>query len=76
MPTNIVEGCARSTTRDFGHFLVIALGSASETRYLVGLAHRLGILLSSDQEALEPQYDELVRALEGLIRSLASRPDP
>lgn len=73
VPTNIVEGCARRTTRDYVQFLVIALGSASEIRYLLGLARRLEILSSSAHDALEPAYDELVRALEGLIRSLESR---
>lgn len=73
VPTHIVEGCARRTTRDYVQFLVIALGSASEVRYLVGLARRLEILAPSAHEALEPAFDELVRALEGLIRSLESR---
>jgi four helix bundle protein len=73
VPTNIVEGCARRTTRDYVQFLVIALGSASEVRYLVGLARRLEILAPSAHEALEPALDELVPALEGLIRSLESR---
>jgi four helix bundle protein len=74
VPTNIVEGCTRRTTRDYLQFLVIALGSASEARYLIGLAARLGILAASHREQLEPRYDELVRALEGLIGSLESRP--
>jgi four helix bundle protein len=73
VPTNIVEGCARRTTRDYIQFLVIALASASEARYLIGLAARLEILAASHREHLEPRYGELVRALEGLIRSLESR---
>src|SRR5215207_812311 len=65
VPTNIASGCARRTTRDYVQFLVIALGSASEVRYPVGLARRLEILAPSAHEALEPAFDELVRALEG-----------
>ena len=55
------------------HFLVVALGSASEVRYLVKLASRLGFLPSSDATTLEHRYDELVRALSALIRSLEAR---
>ena len=73
IPTNIVEGCARRTTRDYVHFLVIALGSASEARYLISLANRLGILPTADRELLEARYGGLVRALEALVQSLESR---
>src|SRR4051812_12907024 len=42
--TNIVEGCARRTTRDYLHFVNIATGSAAETLYLLDLSTRLGFL--------------------------------
>ena len=74
VPTNIVEGAARRTTREYLHFLVIALGSASEVRYLLGLARRLGVLNEFEPVDLEPRYGELARALDALVRSLEPRP--
>lgn len=70
VPTNVVEGCARATQKDYLHFLTMALGSASEVRYLLGLARRLAII---DEKPLESRYDELVRGLQGLLTSLESR---
>ena len=73
VPTNIVEGSARRSTRDYIHFLVIALGSASEVRYLLSLARRLEVVPTPAASALEGRYDELVRSLEALVKSLESR---
>jgi four helix bundle protein len=70
IPTNIVEGCTRQSTRDYLHFLTIALGSASELRYLIGLAYRLDFLSGQPVPALEKKCDELVRALQSLINAL------
>ena len=67
---NIVEGCARRTTRDYLHFLSIALGSASETRYLLDLARRWEMLPEPDTPNLSTRYDELIRGLQRLIDSL------
>ena len=72
-PNNIVEGCARRSLRDYLHFVGIALGSASEVRYLVGLSQRLGFLDEADARDLATGYSELVRGLQTLIGSLASR---
>jgi four helix bundle protein len=67
VPTNIVEGCARRTEREYAQFINIALASASEVRYLISLSHRLGL---HDKPQLEHRYDELVRAIDGFIRVL------
>jgi four helix bundle protein len=74
VPTNIVEGGARRTARDYVRVVVVALGSASELRYLLGLARRLGFLEVATASALEARYGELVRSLEALVQSLESKP--
>jgi len=74
VPTNIVEGCARRSTKDYVHFLTMSLGSACEVRYLLGLSCRLGVLSQADSDALEPRYGQLVRQLQKLIDSLDGKP--
>jgi len=73
VPTNIVEGLARRSTRDYGHFLTVALGSASEARYRIGLAHRLGMMHAEDHDFLAARYGDLLRAMEKLIAALDQR---
>ena len=76
IPTNIVEGCARRTLKDYINFLYIAKASACEVRYLIGLADDLGFVgfVQEDGEAsLTDRYNILVMALEGLIRSLSEK---
>lgn len=69
---NLVEGCARSTTKDYLHFVAIALGSASEARYLVDLSARLGFLKSDQSAELDQQAELLVRGLQSLHSSLST----
>jgi four helix bundle protein len=68
--TNIVEGCARRSLRDYVHFLWIAVASASEVRYLLGLAARLAFIDVNEAEAQAARYGELIRATQTLIASL------
>jgi len=60
IPTNLVEGSARPSERDYLHFIAIALGSTSEVRYLIELAIRLGFVESSTGMDLVRRYDRVV----------------
>ena len=73
VPTNIVEGAARRTGRDYLKFLDISLGSASEVRYLVSLSSRLELIPAATARALEERYDNLLRALQAMLTTLQSR---
>ena len=69
---NLVEGCARRSQRDYLHFVGIAIGSASEVRYLIGLAVRLGFADAPDGERLTIGYGRVIRALQSLVTALGS----
>ena len=71
-PANLVEGFARRSERDYLHFVGIAIGSASEVRYLIGLAVRLGFASGTDGERLQAGYGRVIRALQALVTSLNS----
>ncbi|MGH6629482.1 MAG: four helix bundle protein, partial [Burkholderiales bacterium] len=64
VPTNIVEGCARNSEKDYLHFIDVALASASEVRYLLDLSARLAILQKADEELLVRRYADLIRSLQ------------
>jgi four helix bundle protein len=70
VPANLVEGCARRSERDYVHFIGIALGSASEVRYLVGLAGRLGFVSEAESKRLNDGYSRVIRAVQALVSSL------
>ena len=72
VPSNIVEGTARHSNRDYAHFLRIALGSASEARYLVSVATRLQSLDQPTGGSLQAQFDRLVKGLELLAQRVAA----
>ena len=72
VPANLVEGCARRSERDYLHFVSIAISSASEVRYLIGLAVRLGFVSGPDGAHLNVGYSRVTKALQALVTSLNS----
>jgi len=72
IPANIAEGCGRGGDGEFGRFLQIAMGSASELEYHLLLAHALGYLDDTTHTSLETQVIEIKRMLTGLLRRLGT----
>jgi len=75
IPANIVEEQARQTTKEYVHFLYNARGSLEETRYHLLLARDLELLDSDTYAALETDYREVSKMLNGLIQSLRRKED-
>src|SRR5690606_34292079 len=63
VPTNLVEGCARESTKDYVHFVNIAFSSACEARYLLHVAHRLAFIGHGEYAGLARAYDRICKAL-------------
>jgi four helix bundle protein len=70
IPTNIVEGCARNSERDYARFLDVAFGSAREVIYLLNLSSRLGIIDAKVADELERFGGRIAAALVALRRSI------
>jgi four helix bundle protein len=70
IPSNIVEGCSRISTKDYVRFLEIAYGSAREVDYQLSLARRLEYLSAADYDIVAAVAVETCKVLNGLIRSL------
>ncbi|WP_296644203.1 four helix bundle protein [Thiobacillus sp. 65-1402] len=76
IPSNIAEGHARNTTRDYLRFVSIAMGSLAEVETQIELAARLNYLGIEQRDALFTTTDELGRMLQGLRKSLQSKLPP
>ena len=56
---NIAEGCGRFSSKDFAHFLQMALGSANETEYLILLCNDLKYITEEQFVYLHEQINKI-----------------
>ena len=70
IPTNIVEGSARDSRKDYVRFLDIALASAAETEYLLDVATRLGYVHGDPAGECRNVALEIRKMLEKLIAAV------
>lgn len=70
VPSNIAEGSARGTRKEFVYFLHIARGSLAEADTQLIVAQRRGYLSDIDYKEINTLADEVGRMLTRLIQKL------
>ena len=70
VPSNIAEGAARQTKKEFRNFLHIAQGSLSELDTQLELARRLDYIDEKTRRSLDDRMDRIDKTISGLIRHL------
>ena len=70
IPSNIAEGAARHSQKEFIQFLYIGLGSASELETQLIIAENLGFTNKDINDELKMKLDTISKMLYGLIKSI------
>jgi len=73
IPSNIAEGAARQTRKEFIQFLHVSKGSLSELDTQLEIANRLEYLEQTEWEALNELLERVDKMLSGLIRHLKAK---
>ena len=72
IPSNIAEGAARASKKEFLYFLSISQGSTSEVSAQLLIAHRLGFVSEHIFRSHLAGLDEIGRMISGLCNHLRS----
>ncbi len=72
LPSNIAEGHGRNSSKEFYHFLGIALGSLAELETQLILAQHLEYLTEAEIHSVLQNADEVGKMLKGLQKSLTT----
>ena len=70
VPSNIVEGKARGSRKDFKRFLLVARGTLEEVKYQSLLAKELKYMNEEQYEEITVMIEDVGRLLGGMIRKV------
>ncbi|MBS1260807.1 MAG: hypothetical protein MAG453_00123 [Calditrichaeota bacterium] len=70
VPSNIVEGCARETDKEFLRFMHYAYGSLREVEYQLSVARRLNYAENEGTQKIKTHISETAQVLYGLMRKI------
>ena len=73
IPSNISEGAARQSNKEFIQFLYIALGSNVEIETQLNIARNLNFINDETFEKMDDNQNEISRMLMGLIKYRKTR---
>jgi four helix bundle protein len=73
IPSNVAEGAARQTKKEFTNYLHIAQGSLSELDTQIELARRLGFLDDESWNILDQRLERIDKLISGLIHHLTKK---
>lgn len=71
VPSNIAEGAARGSRKEFANYLRMSRASLSELDTQVELGRRLGYVGGTDAGSLDALMERIDRMISGLIRKQA-----
>ena len=70
IPSNIAEGFARSSEKEYKQFLYVSLGSCAEVSTQITIADRLGYLKQEKADVLSDEVEQISKMTMGLIKKL------
>jgi four helix bundle protein len=73
VPSNIAEGAARNSAKEFAQFLNIAGGSLSELDTQVEIALNLGYISDTQKQEVDAKIESVSVKLAGLIKSVRNK---
>jgi four helix bundle protein len=73
IPSNLAEGCGRDSTKEFLHFIAIAVGSICELETQILLSQRLQYTKINDVETILSLLTDTRKTIHGLQKYLKAK---
>jgi len=71
IPSNIAEGSARKSEKDFAHFLSMSLGSAFEVETQLIIAEQCNLAIDADYEELLVRIQALQKQIKSFLYTIS-----